>query len=78
MPDTDHCPRCGDIVTRAAVDIDGIGSQRIECSSCARTLVGIPCPECSPDGSDPEGADEDCPTCGGNGVRLTSLEELFS
>lgn len=78
MANQHHCPDCGTPVEREGVDIDGIESQRIECPSCDRTLVGTACPECDPDGDDPRNADEDCAACGGEGVVLTTLSDLLS
>jgi hypothetical protein len=78
MTNPHRCPRCGSHVEREGVDIDGIESQRIECPSCDRTLVGTACPECEPAGEDPADADEDCPACGGEGVVLTTLSDLLS
>jgi len=77
MTNSHHCPRCGSPVEREGVDIDGIESQRIECSACDRTLVGTPCPECGRDDGLADG-DADCPACDGDGVVLTTLGDLLS
>lgn len=75
MANPHRCPHCESRVERAAVDIDGIESRRVECSSCDRTLVGTPCPACS---DDPADAEADCPACDGEGVVLTTLDDLLS
>jgi RecJ-like exonuclease len=75
MVNSHRCPHCESSVERAAVDIDGIESRRLECSSCDRTLVGTPCPACSDGHTD---ADADCPTCDGEGVVLATLSDLLS
>lgn len=74
-----RCPRCESDVETDPVDIDGIESQRIVCSSCETTLVVKPCPECS--GESSGGTGDEAPACGvcdGNEVVLEPLEDLLS